>query len=76
MATYRAPRSRHRRRGQISESARRAMEAAALALTDAVPALTGEEALAERDRLRRQQIQTDNRQPCLPLGNPDDAAHQ
>lgn len=37
----------------ISSAARRAMEEAAKALTDAVPALTGEEAMAERDRLRR-----------------------
>ncbi|MCU1140676.1 hypothetical protein [Stenotrophomonas maltophilia] len=47
------------------------MELAALALTDAVPGLIGEEALAERERIRRRQEQQDNRQHCLPLGNPD-----
>lgn len=47
------------------------MELAALALTDAVPGLVGEEALAERERIRQRQEQQDNRQHCLPLGNPD-----
>ncbi len=36
----------------ISAAARRAMEEAARALTDAVPALVGDEAMAERERLR------------------------
>ncbi len=71
MATHHAHRSRYRRRGQASASARQAMEMAALALTDAVPALIGEEALAERERIRQRQEQQDNRQHCLPLGNPD-----
>jgi len=47
------------------------MELAALALTDAVPGLIGEEALAERERIRQRQEQQDNRQLGLPLGNPD-----
>jgi len=47
------------------------MELAALALTDAVPGLVGEEALAERERIRQRQEQQDNRQHSLPLGNPD-----
>lgn len=71
MAIYRAHRSRYRRRGPASAAARQAMELAALALTDAVPGLVGDEALEERERLRQQQEQHDNRQHCLPLGNPD-----
>lgn len=54
MATYRAPRARHGQHGIMSAAARCAMEEAARALTDAVPALLGDDALAERDRLRRQ----------------------
>ncbi|MBA0254444.1 hypothetical protein D7T50_03850 [Stenotrophomonas maltophilia] len=71
MATHHAHRSKHRRRGLPSASARQAMELAALALTDAVPGLIGEEAMAERERIRQRQEQQDNRQHCLPLGNPD-----
>ncbi|MBA0283842.1 hypothetical protein D5301_19020 [Stenotrophomonas sp. MH181796] len=71
MATHHAHRSRYRRRGIASASARQAMELAALALTDAVPGLVGEEALAERERIRQRQEQQDNRQHSLPLGNPD-----
>lgn len=71
MAIHHAHRSKYRRRGQASASARQAMEIAALALTDAVPGLIGEEALAERERIRQRQEQHDNRQHCLPLGNPD-----
>lgn len=69
MTTHHAHRSRYRRRGIASASARQAMELAALALTDAVPGLIGEEALAERERIRRRQEQQDNRQLGLPLGN-------
>jgi len=47
------------------------MELAAQALTDAVPGLIGEEALAERERIRQRQEHIDNRQHSLPLGNPD-----
>lgn len=65
MAIYRAPRQQLRRRGPVSDSARRAMELAALALTDSVPALVGDEALAERDRLRRTQYVADGAQACL-----------
>lgn len=71
VGTDHARRSQYRRRGTASASARRAMEVAALALTDAVPGLIGEEALAERERIRQRQEQLDNRQHCLPLGNPD-----
>lgn len=71
VGTDHARRSQYRRRGIASASARRAMELAALALTDAVPGLIGEEALAERERIRQRQEQHDNRQHCLPLGNPD-----
>ncbi|AVH91684.1 hypothetical protein AL480_12885 [Stenotrophomonas maltophilia] len=71
MAIHHAPRSKYRWRGRASASARQAMELAALALTDAVPGLVGDEALAERERMRRRQEKQDNRQHCLPLGNPD-----
>lgn len=54
MATFSAPRAQRRRQGTMSLAARRAMEAAAMALTDAVPALLGDDALAERERLRRE----------------------
>ena len=53
VAIYRSPQaSRKRRRKPVSAAGVRAMHAAALALTDAVPALVGDEALAERERLR------------------------
>jgi len=68
VAIYRAPRTRVRRRGTITDSACRAMELAALALTDAVPGLTGDEALAMRERLRQRQLLMDEPQACLPLG--------
>lgn len=71
VAVHRAHRSKYRRRVQASVSARHAMELAALALTDAVPGLIGDEALAERERIRQRHEQQDNRQHCLPLGNPD-----
>ncbi len=67
VAIYRAPKQQLRRRGPIGDSARRAMEQAALALTDSVPALLGEEALAERDRLRRTQHGADDAQASLLL---------
>lgn len=71
MPSSRVIRSRYRTAATTSASARKAMELAALALTDAVPALIGDEALAERERIRVEQEQQDNRQHCLPLGNPD-----
>lgn len=53
MAIDRVPRaSRKRRRKQATATGLRAMQLAALALTDAVPPLLGDEALAERERLR------------------------
>ncbi|HDS1131483.1 TPA: hypothetical protein QDZ99_004596 [Stenotrophomonas maltophilia] len=67
VAIYRAPKQQLRRRGPIGDSARRAMELAALALTDSVPALLGEEALAERDRLRRTRHGADDAQGSLLL---------
>lgn len=50
VAAHHAHRFRYRRRGVASASAQQAMELAALALTDAVPGMIGEEALAERER--------------------------
>lgn len=53
VAIYRTPQaSRKRRRKPLSAAGVLAMHAAALALTDAVPALVGDDALAERERLR------------------------
>ena len=53
VAIYRSPQvSRKRRRKPLSAAGVLAMQAAALALTDAVPALVGDDALAERERLR------------------------
>ncbi|HCL44790.1 MAG TPA: hypothetical protein DIC54_11315 [Pseudomonas sp.] len=68
MAVHRAHRSKYRRRGQASASARRAMELAALALTDAVPGLVGEEALAERERIRQETERRDSAQRQLDEG--------
>lgn len=53
MAVYRSPQaSLKRRRKPLSAAGVLAMHTAALALTDAVPALVGDDALAERERLR------------------------
>ncbi len=68
MAAHRAHRSKYRRRGQASASARHAMELAALALTDAVPGLVGEEALAERERIRQETERRDSAQRQLDEG--------
>lgn len=68
MAVHRAHRSKYRRRGQASASARHAMELAALALTDAVPGLAGEEALAERERIRQETERRDSAQRQLDEG--------
>lgn len=68
MASHRAHRSKYRRRGQASASARHAMELAALALTDAVPGLVGEEALAERERIRQETERRDSAQRQLDEG--------
>lgn len=43
------------------------MQMAALALTDAVPALIGDDALAERERLRLEDEGRRNMQGILPL---------
>lgn len=67
VAIYRAPKQQLPRRRPIGDSARRAMEQAALALTDSVPALLGEEALAERARLRRTRHGADDAQASLLL---------
>ena len=68
VATHHAHRSRYRRRGIASASARQAMELAALALTDAVPGLIGEEALAERERIRQETERRDSAQRQLDEG--------
>nr|WP_312660603.1 hypothetical protein [Stenotrophomonas geniculata] len=68
MASHRAHRSKYQRRGQASASARHAMELAALALTDAVPGLVGEEALAERERIRQETERRDSAQRQLDEG--------
>lgn len=44
------------------------MQLAALALTDAVPALLGDEAIAERERLRVEDEARRNAQAVLPFG--------
>lgn len=44
------------------------MQRAALALTDAVPALVGDDALAERERLRLEDEARRAAQTCLLLG--------
>lgn len=68
VGTDHARRSQYRRRGIASASARRAMELAALALTDAVPGLVGDEALAERERIRQETERSDSAQRQLDEG--------
>ena len=68
VSTHRARRSRYRRRGPASAAARQAMERAALALTDAVPGLVGDEALAERERIRQETERRDSAQRQLDEG--------
>lgn len=68
MAIYRAPRPAPQRHAPISDAARRAMELAALALTDAVPGLVGDEALAERERLWREAERQQSVQRQLEVG--------
>ncbi len=68
VGTDHARRSQYRRRGIASASARRAMELAALALTDAVPGLVGDEALAERERIRQETERRDSAQRQLDEG--------
>ncbi|KRG81625.1 hypothetical protein ABB31_04325 [Stenotrophomonas pavanii] len=68
MATHHAHRSMYRRRGPASAAARQAMERAALALTDAVPGLVGDEALAERERIRQETERRDSAQRQLDEG--------
>lgn len=58
----------YKRLTRISTGARVAMERAAQALTDAVPALLGEEALAERERLRREDSLKESPQRELDIG--------
>lgn len=52
----------------MSAAACHAMEEAARALTDAVPALVGDEAMAERERLRRENELRATAQRELDLG--------
>ncbi len=68
VAIHHAHRSKYRRRGRASASAWRAMELAALALTDAVPGLVGDEALAERERIRQETERRDSAQRQLDEG--------
>lgn len=68
MAVYRAPVHDRWRRQPPSPSARRAMELAALALTDAVPPLLGDAALVERERFRQQTERKDSAQRQLDEG--------
>lgn len=68
MPMHPAHHSGHKRLSRVSSGARIAMERAALALTDAVPALLGEEALAERERLRREDTLKESPQCELDIG--------
>ena len=68
MAIYRAPRARSRPRGAITAAARQAMQDAARALTDAVPALLGDDALAQRDRYRQEDERKNSAQRELGAG--------
>ncbi len=64
VAIYRAPQPP---RKPVGAACMRAMQAAALALTDAVPALVGDEAIAERERYRREDSAHQSVQGVLPL---------
>lgn len=61
------PSRRTRSRKVVSTAGLRAMQMAALALTDAVPALIGDDALAERERLRLEDQARRSAQGALPL---------
>ncbi len=68
MARIKPQAVRRSRRPAMSPAARQAMQLAALALTDAVPPLLGDEALAERERYRREDEARRSAQGLLPLG--------
>lgn len=55
-------------RRRVTVAARQGMQLAALALTDAVPPLLGDDALAERERYRREEEARRSAQGLLPLG--------
>jgi len=61
------PSRRTRHRKAASATGLRAMQMAALALTDAVPALIGDDALAERERMRIEVEARRSAQGALPL---------
>lgn len=68
MAIYRAPRAPHPAgRKTISPVARQHMDEALRLLNGDTPGLTGEDALAERERLRREDAARDAVQSELPL---------
>lgn len=70
MTVYSSSASRRKRRHRkaVSATGLRAMQSAALALTDAVPALIGDDALAERERLRLEDEAKLATQTVLALG--------
>lgn len=69
MVVYSPLASRHKRRCKaVSATGLQAMQMAACALTDAVPALIGDDALAERERLRLEDEARRTAQAVLPLG--------
>ena len=55
-------------RRRVTAAAAQAMRLAELALTDAVPPLLGDDALAERERYRREDEARRSAQGLLPLG--------
>ncbi|WP_115528324.1 hypothetical protein [Xanthomonas arboricola] len=68
MAIYRAPRAPHPASHKtISPAARRHMAEAMRLLYDNAPGLSGDEALAERERFRREDEARTDPQSALPL---------
>lgn len=68
MAIYRAPRAPHPAgRKTISPVARQHMAEAMRLLYDNAPGLSGDEALAERERFRREDEAREDPQSALPL---------
>lgn len=72
VAIFRAPRASHNRHRRVAGPVgRQAIEEAERLLSGDLPGLTGDDALAERERLRRQDEDGQSRQGRLPLGEPD-----
>lgn len=72
VVTFRAPRAPHdRHRRVVGPLGLQAIEEAERLLAGDVRGLVGDDALAERERLRRQDEDGRNRQGHLPLGAPD-----